>query len=255
MKELKPAERLIVAADFRPAPENNNKTRWVQAKIRDLIISIEDTGVVLKVNSALRACGYGLVEEIHAYGLSVFADLKLFDLKETLLIDAVLLGEFGPEIVTVSCISGVETMKAFKAELPDTEVLGVSVLTNLSDDDSKAMFSCSIEDAMIRLSGIGLLGDANGLICSGAEVAALREEFGVAITLNTPAIRPKWAVVKGDDQNPNRAMTVEEAILCGADRIVVGRPITRAENPADAVKRTIDEIAAAIEKRKEFVNV
>ena len=151
-KMLKPAERLIVAADFKPAPNQqfhaSSRREWVRGEVLALADRLRDTGVYLKVNSALRACGYDLIEEIHWRGLRVFADLKLFDIGETLATDGVFLKEVKPELLTTVCVAGVNAMQALKAELPDTEVLGVTVLTNLNDTDTQAMFTCSTEEAV-----------------------------------------------------------------------------------------------------------
>jgi orotidine-5'-phosphate decarboxylase len=243
MQKLTPPERLIVAADFKPIAPNG--CEWVKSQVLDLAGSLAGTGVYLKVNSALRACGYDLIGEIQSRGLRVFADLKLFDIGETLSTDGVLLREFKPELLTTVCVAGVSAMQALKAELPNTEVLGVTVLTSLKDADTQAMFTCTTEEAVMRFAQVAAEAKIDGLISSPMEAEMLRERFGVVLSLNTPAIRPAWAIVPGDDQNPDRIMTPAKAIKAGANRIVVGRPITKASNPYDAVMRTIDEIAAA----------
>lgn len=242
-RTLTSAERLIVAADFKP--EGQNGRDWVKTQVLTLADSLKGTGVYLKVNSALRACGYDLISEIQSRGLGVFADLKLIDISETLSTDGVLLREAKPEILTTMCVAGVKAVQALKLELPNTEVLGVTVLTSLNEADTQAMFTCSTEEAVMRFAQVGADGMVDGFISSPREAEVLRANFGLVLSLNTPAIRPTWAIVPGDDQNPARIMTPAKAIKAGADRIVVGRPITRAEKPYEAVMRTIDEIALA----------
>ena len=259
MKTLTPAERLIVAADFKPPTQEQwledgpypnqtticrSKRNWVKRQVLALADSLKGTGVYLKVNSALRSCGYDLIGEIQSRGLRVFADLKLFDISETLSTDGVLLKEANPELLTTVCVAGVTAMQALKAELPDTEVLGVTVLTSLKDADTQAMFTCSTEEAVLRFAKVAADAKIDGLISSPKEAEMLRAQFGVLFSVNTPAIRPFWAIVPGDDQNPERIMTPAKAIKAGADRIIVGRPITKATNPYDAVMRTIEEIAS-----------
>jgi len=245
MKNIRiPAARLIVAADFKPTGSNGRK--WVQEQVLALADSLKGTGVYLKVNSALRACGYGLINEIHSRGLLVFADLKLCDIDKTVSTDGILLDKFKPEILTTVCVTGVTAMQALKAELPDTEVLGVTVLTSLRDADTQAMFTCSTEEAVMRFAEVAAEAKIDGLISSAMEVKVLRAKFGMLLSLNTPAIRPTWSIVPGDDQNPDRIMTPAKAIKAGADRIVVGRPIVKAKNPYDAAMRTIEEIAEAM---------
>lgn len=249
LKPSTPAERLIVAADFKPHPIDikcGEDAAGVRLDVLDLARILKGTGVYLKVNSALRAYGYRLIDEIHSYGLRVFADLKLFDIKETLETDGAFLKKWKPELLTVACVAGVNGMRTLKAALPDTEVLGVTVLTSLNDADTEEMFACPVEEAVMRLAGVAVQAGIDGLVLSPREARRFRTEFVTTMSLNTPGIRPTWAIVPGDDQNPDRIMTTERAIRVGADRVIVGRPITGAASPYDAVMRTIEEIAAVV---------
>ncbi len=245
MKTLTPAERLIVAADFKPRPEMGLGRADVASQILTLARSLKGTGVYLKVNSGLRASGYGLIDEIHSLGLSVFADLKMFDIGETLSTDGVLLREAKPELLTTVCVAGVSAMKALKAELPETEILGVTVLTSLKEVDTLDMFHATVEASAMKFAMVAEAAGMDGLICAPTDVGLIRSVVKRVMSYNTPAIRPTWAIVPGDDQNPDRIMTPAKAIKAGADRIVVGRPIIKAESPYDAVMRTIEEIASA----------
>jgi orotidine-5'-phosphate decarboxylase len=250
MRKLRLEERLIVAADFKPAESDEGNQEKGRDSIRREVLMLAErlygTGVCLKVNSALRACGYDLIRQIHDRELSVFADLKLFDIDATLAIDGALLRAAKPELLTVVCAAGISAMKALKAELPGTKVLGVTALTSLKDADTQMMFFCSIEDAVRRFAAVASIAKIDGLICSPKEAKMLRAKFGILLSLNTPAIRPAWAPVPNDDQNPERIMTPAKAIKAGADRIIVGRPITKADNPREAVMRTLEEISSAL---------
>lgn len=246
---LKLTDRLIVAADFKPSPRiglYGSGRYGVRDKVLTLADKLYGTGVYLKVNSALRACGYDLIGEIHARGLKVFADLKLFDIPETLATDGELLREARPGLLTVAAAAGEKGMSALKAALPETEVLAVTVLTTFSEADSQLMFTASTEEAVARLARLAAAASVDGFIAAPLEAPLLRSEFGVALSINTPAIRPVWAKVPGDDQNPDRVMTPYKAIKAGADRIVVGRPIVNADEPEVAVERTLAEIASAL---------
>lgn len=243
-RTLTPAERLIVAADFKPTAPNGKD--WVKSQVLALADNLKGTGVCLKVNSALRACGYDLIGEIQSRGLRVFADLKLIDIGETLSTDGVLLKEAKPELLTTVCVAGVTAMQALKAELPDTEVLGVTVLTSLKLVDTEEMFRATVEASVMKFALLAETAGVDGLICAPTDIAFIQSVVKRSMTLNTPAIRPTWAIVPGDDQNPDRIMTPAKAIKAGADRIVVGRPIVKAEKPYDAAMRTIDEISSAL---------
>ncbi len=254
-KILTPAERLIVAADFNPGPSIGGLgRRRVMTDVLSLANKLKGTGVCLKVNSALRACGYELINLIHCQELRVFADLKLVDISGTLATDGVLIREANPEILTVMCAAGLSAMEALKVELPDTEVLAVTVLTTFSHEDSETIYGRSVGNAALALAKIADWSRMDGLICAATENEMIRKYFKNRFSLNNPAIRPTWAIVPSDDQNPERIMTPAKAIKAGADRIVVGRPIVKAENPYDAVMRTIDEIAKAVEE-KEVVGI
>lgn len=242
-KVLKPEQRLIVAADFQPKPGNN--WFWVRKQVMDLVDKLAGTGVCIKVNSALRAAGQELVNMIHSRGLNVFADYKFYDVGDTNKTDGKILHVVSPELVTVACVAGLDALVALKAELLDSEVLGVTVPTSLKEADTQRMFGCSVMDAVLRFADIAKDAGLDGLISSAKEVPVLRERFGALFSLNTPAIRPLWSIVPGDGQNPERIVTPTKAIEAGADCIVVGRPIIQANDPREAVLRIIEEIAAA----------
>jgi orotidine-5'-phosphate decarboxylase len=245
MKILLPEERLIVAADFKPGPSDGKK--WVRQQVLTLTDSLIGTGVYLKLNSALRACGYDLIREIKQRGLRVFADLKLYDIGGTLATDGTLLKGYKPELLTTVCSVGEKGLVALKATLPNTEVLGVTVLTSLGPRDVSLIHGhLTVNEAVMDLAEIALQAGLDGLIASAAEASQLRKLVGDTMTINTPGIRPTWAIVPGDDQHPERIMTPFKAIEAGATRIVVGRPITRATNPYDAVMRTLEEIESAL---------
>jgi orotidine-5'-phosphate decarboxylase len=224
--------------------------------------AVEGTGVVIKVNSALRACGYSLIKELHDRGVKVMADLKLIDISETMETDAQNLIEFAPELLTVMCCAGIAGLKRVRDTLCvsgcGTEVLGVTVLTSLDEEECQAIFTCSTKAGVLRFARMAQLAGLSGLVLSGAELEVVSARHELMLSFNTPAIRPTWSVVKGDDQSKSRAMTPAEAIVGGADRIVVGRPIFGAkpndkglpQNPREAVERTIAEITEGLVSRE-----
>ena len=247
MKKLTPAERLIVAADFKPtSPHSNSAKQQVQVALMGLCQVLQGTGVYLKVNSALRAVGYRLIDMIHDHGLKCFADLKLFDISETLATDGAILEDSKPELLTVACATGMKSMKRLRDALPQTEVLGVTILTDYDDEECRATYGGDVAfmvDALAQKSKDAGLG---GIICSPKEAPAAREILGMEMTINTPGVRPLWSLVPGDDQNPERVLTPFKAIKAGTNRIVVGRPILGAKDRLDAVNRIVDEIASAM---------
>jgi orotidine-5'-phosphate decarboxylase len=238
---LLPHERLIVAADFKDPRE-----------VLRLAQALNGTGVYLKVNSALRILGYELIRAIHDFNLKVFADLKLYDIPETLATDGLFLRDYKPELLTVVCSTGVASMQALKAQLPETEILGVTLLTSLTKGEVFGLYAAQTTDGMVSaLAQFAVEAKIDGVISSAVEAEMLRKVIGEKMTINTPAIRPASLMVAGDDQNPERIMTPAKAIKAGADRIVVGRPIIRSEKPYDAVMRTVEEIATAVDQDDE----
>lgn len=243
VRQLAPQERLIVAPDFDPRKEGCIDK--VRAKVLSLGEQLAELGVYIKVNSILRAIGYSLIIDLQDMGLKVFADLKLVDIPTTMDIDAAMLAEVRPGIVTVMCSAGIDGMRRVRKTLGSTtEVLGVSVLTSMDDEDCDAIFSCSTKVGVLRLAHLAQEAGLPGLILSSQEAELIKEDTELLLGLNTPGIRPEWSIVGNDDQK--RVLTPAKAIKAGADRLVMGRPITLAENPRDAVLRTIEEIAKAV---------
>lgn len=236
-------DRLIVAADY--DPRENGGVSGVRKKVLDLASNLKDMGVIIKVNSILRACGYGLISDLHDLGLQVFADLKLIDIPNTMETDGAMLLEYKPEIVTVMCCAGIDGMRVVRETLGgNTEVLGVSVLTSLNEEECQAIFTCSTKAGVLRFGRFAQLAGLGGLILSSQEADMLKDKKELVLTLNTPGIRPAWSLVAGDDQK--RIMTPGKAIQSGAKRLVIGRPVTQADNPREAAQRTIQEIEEAL---------
>ena len=253
MKDLKAEERLIVAADY--SPKEYGGIKGVEQKVLVLAKYLAGLGVYIKVNSILRAIGYDLITKLHDLGLKVFADLKLIDIPNTMGTDGEMLAEVKPEILTVMCCAGIDGMNAVQKVLGGTtEVLGVTVLTSLNEEECQAIFTCSTKAGVLRFARMAQLSGLGGLILSPKEVDVLNKRFELTLTLNTPGIRPVWSLIEGDDQS--RVLTPQKAIENGAERIVMGRPVVKAgpndqglpQNPREAAERTLEEIQAGLQK-------
>jgi orotidine-5'-phosphate decarboxylase len=244
----KPQERLIVAADYEPTIDGGIKE--VREKVLALAKQLKDMGIYIKINSILRACGYDLIVQLHDLGLQVMADLKLVDIPATMKIDGQLLSEVGPELVTVMANASIEGMSSLRYVLPHTELLAVTILTSLDEDECQQVFGCSTKAGVVRFARMAQMAGFQGLVLSPKEVEVIRKRKEIGLSVNTPGIRPLWSLVEGDDQK--RTGTPEEVILAGGDRVIIGRPITKAKDPREAVQKTLDEIQATLEKKKQL---
>lgn len=192
-------------------------------------------------------CGLEAVSRLAA-GRSLFLDLKLHDIPNTVAAAVRALAPLRPAMLTIHAAGGVAMVAAareavevaFPADAKPI-LLAVTVLTSL---DAEALHATGIaggpRQQVLRLGRLALAAGAHGLVCSPHEVSALRDAFGAGPCLVVPGVRPQGA--EAGDQR--RVMTPAAARAAGADWIVVGRPVTRAANPAAAAAAIAAELAA-----------
>jgi len=227
-------EKIIVAVD---APDASAAHR--------LIEPLADLGCVFKIGLQLfTALGPSIVTEVRALGAKVFLDLKFHDIPNTA-------GEavrsavgLGVEMTTIHLSGGPamvsQSVKA--AEGSKTLVLGVTVLTSMDDETLDIVgVPRPAGDQVVRLAEMGSHCGLRGVVASPHEITPLREKFGHGLVIVTPGVRPAGSDV-GDQR---RVMTPGEAIRCGADFLVIGRPITGDPCPRDAFLRIAEEMASA----------
>jgi orotidine-5'-phosphate decarboxylase len=177
--------------------------------------------------------------------VSVFLDLKLHDIPATVAGAAHAVARLRPDVLTVHAVGGADVVRAAVEASPGTLVAAVTVLTSLSAQDlGQIGMMGSVSDAVLRLAALSVEAGAQGLVCSPREVSAVRAEVGPDVTLITPGVRPAGA----DANDQARIATPEEAVLAGADLLVIGRPITRAADPgaaAAAIAASLRKVTAA----------
>jgi orotidine-5'-phosphate decarboxylase len=184
--------------------------------------------------------GIRRVKESHA-ALPLFLDLKLHDIPNTVAGGVRSAARLDPTFVTVHASGGDAMMRAAAdaAKGTATKLLGITVLTSLDDQDLAAVGQALPgADQVRRLAALAQASRLDGVVCAPPEVALLRRDCGPDFTLVVPGVRPEWA--GADDQK--RVMTPAEAVESGADYLVIGRPITRAHNPAEAARRIAAEL-------------
>jgi orotidine-5'-phosphate decarboxylase len=179
------------------------------------------------------------VKRIAAVGLPIFLDLKLHDIPNTVAKAVEALAPIEPAILTVHASGGRAMLQAAKAAAPSqTKVVAVTVLTSLDESDlSEAGVQGSAAEQVERLARLARNSGVDGIVCSGAEVAQARAAWPDGFFV-VPGVRPEGGEV-GDQK---RVVTPAKALLDGASVLVIGRPITGADDPA----RAIMDIAASL---------
>lgn len=206
---------------------------------------------MLKVGHALLIReGRSVLDRLHQMaGLPLFVDLKFHDIPRTVQQAATAVTASSDEVrfVTVHTCDGEAIVRAaVEGVKPGVGVLGVTVLTSLSQA-SGADGAMSTTERVVELAQAAKRAGCAGVVCSGHEVRAVKQALGREFLTVVPAIRPSWTELTNDDQQ--RAMTPGEAMAAGADYLVVGRPIVRARDPAEAAERIAQEIAEALGRR------
>ena len=232
--------KLIAALDFSSLSEAEKIVKKVSGLVK-----------IFKVGKELfTSAGPEAVKMVHSYKCRVFLDLKFHDIPNTVgaaCEAATRLGVFmlnvhalGGKTMLYSAVQSVHKAAGEKKTAPP-KVLGVTVLTSLTDSDLrevgiKKKLKQEVENLAILTQRCGL----DGVVASGQEIKLIREVTGKNFIIVTPGVRPVWAA-HGDQK---RVTTPKEAIRLGADYIVVGRPITQHPQPLVAAEKILKEIEA-----------
>lgn len=190
--------------------------------------------------------GADFVREVSGMGFKIFLDLKLFDIPNTVASAVESVSALPVSMLTIHASGGREMMRraveSAAERNPELLILGVTVLTSF-DADSLAETGVELEPEwqVEKLAKLAVDSGLKGLVCSPLEIESLRSILPEDTVLVTPGIRPSGS--SADEQK--RIMTPADAARAGSDFIVVGRPILKAENPAFAVSKILEEIANA----------
>jgi len=188
----------------------------------------------------------GVRRVVAGTALPLFLDLKFNDIPNTVAGAVSAVFSLRPYMLNVHASGGRVMMRAAasavaKAPEPRPLMLAVTVLTSLGEEDLAEMgVTDGIEQQVVRLAGLAQASGMDGVVCSAREITALRAACGPKFKLVVPGIRPAWAAA-GDQK---RVVTPAEAISLGADYLVIGRPITAADDPAAAARRIGEELAS-----------
>lgn len=185
-----------------------------------------------KVNDLLLRAGTALIPRLRHYG-HVFCDPKLHDIPNTVAHDVRALAAAGADLITVHCSGGQAMLRAaMEAASGTTRIIGVTVLTSLDAGQVAAVYDATTDDTVGRLARLALHAGLDGLVCSPRELPLLAKVDADGRLLRvTPGVRPADYGLQ-DDQR--RSATPRTALDGGSDLLVIGRPITGADDPVAA---------------------
>jgi orotidine-5'-phosphate decarboxylase len=196
------------------------------------------------------AVGPQIVKDIKERGQRVFLDLKFHDIPNTVARAAEAAVALNVDMFNVHASGGSQMIRetvsatrtcADKLGIARPVVLAVTVLTSLNNDDlTEIGFPKSTGELVLHLAKLAKNSGASGVVASAQDIALLKENLGDEFIIVTPGIRSA-AETKKDDQK--RTLSAYEAVKTGADYIVVGRPIRQAQDPLDACRQIVQEIA------------
>ncbi len=189
------------------------------------------------------AGGLDLIAPLTAAGKRVFLDMKLLDIDNTITHGVESIARLGATFTTIHAYPKAMRAAVKARAARPLGLLGVTVLTNMDDEDLSAAGYRSDVSSLVKSRAVDAVeAGMDGLVCSAREAAMVRRASGPDLLLVTPGIRPAGS----DAGDQKRTLTPGEAIANGSDYLVVGRPIAAAEKPARAAQAVIAEIEAAL---------
>lgn len=230
-KKIPLNERIIFALDFATPGEAMDWVRKLEGDLKFFKVGLQ----------LFLAGGFPMVDEIIKRGNKVMLDLKFYDIPETVFLAVEQLKSRGVTFTTVHARDPI-IAAAMRGEKSDLKILAVTVLTSFSDKDIREMgIECSAEELVLHRARCAFELGCDGVVASPLEAAQLRKELGDDFFIITPGIRPSAG---GDDQQ--RVATAKQAIINGADYVVIGRPIKNAEDPVALVRSLQAEIVEGL---------
>jgi len=210
---------------------------------KKLVDEIGDEGNFYKIGLELMMGGsyFELISWLKNKNKKVFADLKLYDISETVGRAVANIAQYEIDLLTIHTASK-SIMSQAALNKGKMQVIGVTVLTNLDQKDLDEMGfdpQISLEDLVEKKTALALNCGLDGIVASALEAKNLRQKFGTNFSIVTPGIRLE--AIANDDQK--RVADLKTALTNGASHLVVGRPITRDANPKIAAKKFNEALA------------
>ncbi|MBO6813780.1 MAG: orotidine-5'-phosphate decarboxylase [Rhizobiaceae bacterium] len=230
--DLTPKDRLIVPLDMPTVME-----------AEAMVEKLGDSVTFYKVGHQLAfANGLGFIRELHDRGKKVFLDMKLLDIDNTVARGVENIAKMGVAMTTIHAYPKAMRAAVEAARGSNLCLLGVTVLTSMDDADLKAAgYVDSARELVLKRAADASEAGMGGIVASALEAPAIREIVGPEMTVVTPGIRPAGS----DAGDQKRIMTPGDAISAGASHLVIGRPITAADDPRHVALDIAEEISAA----------
>jgi len=233
-------DRLVVALDL----DSDREALALVDELRDAV------GMFKVGHQLFTAYGPDIVRRIIQKGARVFLDLKYHDIPTTVAKASAEAVKLGVTIFNVHALGGMDMMKAAAASAGETAdahglqrplVLAVTILTSMDDLSLRRdlKINRSLRREVAHLARLAQRAGMSGVVASPQEIKLLRKAVRGSLVILTPGVRPAWATK--DDQK--RVMTPGEAVACGADYIVIGRPLLKAADRQAAVENILREIS------------
>lgn len=209
-----------------------------------LVDQLEPGRCRLKVGKELfTRSGPALVSTLVKKGFDVFLDLKFHDIPNTVAKACQAGADLGVWMINVHAMGGRKMLEAAREAIPangsNPKLIAVTVLTSMGADDLREIgLDVTPAQHVKRLATLTNECGLDGVVCSPQEISLLRNTIASDFELVTPGIRPQWSVT-GDQK---RIMTPKEAMQQGSNYLVIGRPITQAEDPMEALKKIEQEL-------------
>lgn len=218
----------------------------VQGREEALVLAkaLQGSGCWLKVGLELYSyTGPAMIHELKMWGFPVFLDLKLHDIPNT--VERAIRGfvQCGADMINVHCSGGYEMMARAAHAVQEAgsklasipKVIGVTVLTSISEEQFRQEMGVgrNLQEHVVELAKLAERAGLDGVVASAREAKEIRQSTKSDFLIVTPGIRPAWS----EAQDQMRVLTPSEALAAGSSYLVVGRPITRSENPRQALER------------------
>lgn len=233
-EKIQPKDRLILALDVADVELAKELVLKTQEHVNFYKIGLE-----LLMNQSY----FGFVEWLKKHDKKVFTDLKLYDISQTIAKAVKNLAKFEIDLLTIHTASREIMAQAAQNKAKNMKIVGVTVLTNLEKSDLNEMGfdpKLSVEELVLKKADLALKSGLDGVVSSALEAKNLRQNFGDDFVIVTPGIRPNLVQAQNDDQK--RVADVKTALVNGSDYLVVGRPITQAQNPDLAAAQIVEMI-------------